>query len=171
MYSAFDKAFKLDLMLSVIDWLTFNVVLISCSLMHIWPFYYGGTQFVRDVIISNIAYLLAQQIVKISLHHRYSQPATVFNNSSRTAVIYAVLNAAILGMLHYSVPGLLRSALMAFCVFLVVAAERMAMRHIIQKQRALDHNRVNAIIVGTKGVAQNVADVMNSKWIGYNLLG
>lgn len=171
MYSAFDKAFKLDLILSVIDWLTFNVVLISCCLMHIWPFYYDGTQFSRDVIISNIAYLLAQQIVQISLHHRYSQPATVLGNSSRTAVIYAVLNAAILGMLHYSVPGLLRSALMAFCVFLVVAVERMVMRHFIQKKRSLGHNRVNAIIVGTGGMAQNVVDVMTDKWTGYNLLG
>lgn len=171
MYSAFDKTFKLGLMLSVIDWLTFNVVLITCCMLHIWPFYYDGSQLLRDILISNIAYLLAQQMVRISLHHHQIQPAVVFSNASRTAVIYAVLNAAILGMLHYSVPGLLRSALMAFLVFVVVAAERLALKQIIQRKRSLGHNRVNAIIVGTKGLAQNVADVMTNAWTGYNLLG
>lgn len=171
MYSAFDKTFKLGVLLSVIDWLTFNVVLITCCVMHVWPFYHDGTQLTRDIIISNIAYLIAQQIVRISLHHHTIQPAVVFSNSSRTAVIYAVLNAAILGMMHYSVPGLLRSALMAFLVFIFVAAERLIMRYLIQRRRSLGRNQVNAIIVGTKGLAQSVADVMTNKWTGYNLLG
>jgi len=171
MSSAFDKTFKLDVFLSIIDWLTFNIVLLSCCLMHVWPFYYGNSQFTRDVIISNLAYLIAQQMVSITLHHRRSQMATVLSNSSRTALLYAILNAAILGMLHYSVPGLLRSALMAFIVFIVVVVERMALRNMIQSRRALSSNRMNTIIVGEGGLTQKLADVMNDPWNDYNLLG
>lgn len=171
MTSAFDKTFKLDLVLSVIDWLTFNVVLISCCLMHVWPFYLDETQLTRDVLISNIAYIVAQQLVSITLHHRQSQPATVFNNASRTAVLFVILNAAILGMLHYNVPGIGRSALMAFLLFVVVASERMFLRYIIQRKRSLGRNRVDTIIVGTTGLAQKVADVMTDPWNGYDLLG
>lgn len=171
MSSAFDKTYKLDILLSAIDWLTFNVVLFACYFMHIWPFYTSGVQFTTDIIISNISYLVAQQLVTITLHHRASQTATVLSNSSRTAMLYAILNAAILGMMHYPVPGLLRTAFMGFLVFIAVAAERIALRKIIKRRRSLDSNRVNAVIIGTGGLAQKVADVMNNQWNGYNLLG
>lgn len=171
MDSAFDKTFKLDVALSIIDWLTFNIVLISCCLMHVWPFYYDNLQLSRDVIISNLAYLLAQQIVSITLHHWQSQPSTVLRNASRTATIYTILNAAILGMLHYSVPGIFRSALMAFLLFIIVAIERMILRNFIQHKRSLMGNKVNAIIIGTEGLTQKLTDVMNDPWNGYNLLG
>ena len=171
MISAFDKTYKLDLILSAIDWLTFNVVLIMCGILHVWPFYTGREQLLIDVVISNIAYLLAQQFVAITLHHRQSSMSTVLRNSSKTAVTYAVLNAAILGMSHFTVPGIFRSAVMAFMVFLVVATERMILRNIIKRNRSLSTNRVNTIIIGSSGMAQNVVNVMTTPWNGYNLLG
>lgn len=171
MKSAFDKSFKLDIILAVIDWLTFNCVLITCFLMHVWPFYYDDTQFSRDIIISNIAYILAQQVVAITLHHRMSRPDTVLKNSSHTAVIYVILNAAILGMLHYPVPGLLRSALIALLVFVVVAVERMILRQFIKRKRSTGRNRVDTIIIGTDGITQKAVDVMTTPWNGFNLLG
>lgn len=171
MNSAFDKTIKLDLILSAIDWLTFNVVLITCSLLHVWPFYSYDTQFLKDIIVSNVAYLIAQQIVQITLHHRLSQPATVFSNASRTAIFYTILNAALLGMLHYHVPGPWRSLLMCAMVFIVIVTERMLLRQFIKRKRSLGRNRVNTVIIGNRGLTQEAADVMTNQWNGYNLLG
>lgn len=65
MVSAFDKTFKLGVLLSFIDWFTFNVVFLLYSL------YIGlntSNEFFVDILISNIAYFIALQIVTISLH-------------------------------------------------------------------------------------------------------
>lgn len=66
MISAFDKTFKLGILLSVIDWLTFNVVFLLFTL-----FLGADTsgEFVADLLMANVSYVVALQIVTISLHH------------------------------------------------------------------------------------------------------
>lgn len=171
MNSGSDKMLKLDILLSVIDWLTFNAVLILCCLLHIWPFYHDSTQFLADLAVSNMAYIVALQFFMITLHHRKAQPATILNNTSRTALTYAVLNAALLGMLHMTVPGLFRSLCMAFIIFIFTTIERMLLHRYIKNHRSRMGNRVNTVLLGTGGVSQEVVNHMLDPWNGYNLLG
>lgn len=93
MISAFDKTFKLGVLLSVIDWLTFNVVFVLFSL---FAWMNKSSEFMLDLLIANVAYFIALQIVNISLHHRQAQPAKVLSNTSRTSAIFIMLYAAIL---------------------------------------------------------------------------
>lgn len=168
MISAFDKTFKLGILLSVIDWLTFNVVFLLFAL---FIKLYACNDFFVDVLFANIAYLVALQIVTISLHHRQSQPAKVLSNTSRTLVIFIVVYAAILGMAGYGVPGFYYSVIMTFCIFLATSIERLLLRTFIMHKRSLGRNRVNTIILGTGQMQQKIADVMTNVWNGYNLLG
>ena len=168
MISAFDKTFKLGVFLSVIDWFTFNVVFVLFSLL-VWP--ENSEEFVVDLLISNIAYLIALQIVTISLHHRQAQPAKVLSNTSRTSSIFIVLYTAILGMAGFSVPGFSYSIIVALIVFLATSIERLLFRTYIKHKRSVGRNRVNTIILGTGQMEQKIVDVMTNVWNGYNLLG
>lgn len=168
MISAFDKTFKLGVFLSVIDWFTFNVVFVLFSLL-VWP--ENSEEFVVDLLISNIAYLIALQIVTISLHHRQAQPAKVLSNTSRTSAIFIVLYTAILGMTGFSVPGVFYSIVVALIVFLATGIERLLLRTYIKHKRSVGRNRVNTIILGTGQMEQKIVDVMTNVWNGYNLLG
>lgn len=168
MISAFDKTFKLGVFLSVIDWFTFNVVFVLFSLL-VWP--ENSEEFVVDLLISNIAYLIALQIVTISLHHRQAQPAKVLSNTSRTSAIFIVLYTAILGMTGFSVPGVFYSIVVALIVFLATGIERLLLRTYIKHKRSVGRNRVNTIILGTGQMEQKIVDVMTNVWNGYNLFG
>ncbi|WP_298451518.1 undecaprenyl-phosphate glucose phosphotransferase [uncultured Prevotella sp.] len=168
MISAFDKTFKLGVFLSVIDWFTFNVVFVLFSLL-IWP--ESSEEFAVDLLIANIAYLIALQIVTISLHHRQAQPAKVLSNTSRTSAIFIVLYTAILGMTGFSVPGVFYSIVVALIVFLATSIERLLLRTYIKHKRSVGRNRVNTIILGTGQMEQKIVDVMTNVWNGYNLLG
>lgn len=168
MIFAFDKTFKLGVFLSVIDWFTFNVVFVLFSLL-IWP--ESSEEFAVDLLIANIAYLIALQIVTISLHHRQAQPAKVLSNTSRTSAIFIVLYTAILGMTGFSVPGVFYSIVVALIVFLATSIERLLLRTYIKHKRSVGRNRVNTIILGTGQMEQKIVDVMTNVWNGYNLLG
>lgn len=168
MISAFDKTFKLGVLLSVIDWFTFNVVFLLYSL------FIGldeSSDFYVDILIANIAYYIALQIVTISLHHRQAQPAKVLSNTSRTSVIFIVLYAAILGMAKFSVPSFSYSVVITLIIFIATSIERLLLRTYIKHKRSVGRNRVNTIILGSGQMEQKIADVMTNVWNGYNLLG
>lgn len=168
MISAFDKTFKLGILLSVIDWLTFNVVFLLFTL-------FSGAdtsgEFVADLLMANVSYVVALQIVTISLHHRQAQPAKVLSNTSRTSAIFIVLYAAVLGIMGFSVPGLAYCIEISLLVFLVTSIERLLLRTYIKHKRSVGRNRVDTIILGTGQMEQKIADVMTNVWNGYNLLG
>lgn len=168
MISAFDKTFKLGILLSVIDWLTFNVVFLLFTL-------FSGAdtsgEFVADLLMANVSYVVALQIVTISLHHRQAQPAKVLSNTSRTSAMFIVLYAAVLGIMGFSVPGLAYCIEISLLVFLVTSIERLLLRTYIKHKRSVGRNRVDTIILGTGQMEQKIADVMTNVWNGYNLLG
>lgn len=168
MISAFDKTFKLGILLSVIDWLTFNVVFLLFTL-----FLGADTsgEFVADLLMANVSYVVALQIVTISLHHRQAQPAKVLSNTSRTSAIFIVLYAAVLVIMGFSVPGLAYCIEISLLVFLVTSIERLLLRTYIKHKRSVGRNRVDTIILGTGQMEQKIADVMTNVWNGYNLLG
>lgn len=171
MISAFDRTFKLGILLSVIDWLTFNIVFVLSFLIPWFPFAGSRADFFTDLFISNISYAVALQIVTISLHHRQSQPAKVLSNTSRTALIFIVLYTAVLGMTGAVVPGFMSSLLMMVLIFIVTSIERLFLRTYIVHKRSVGGSMVNTVILGSGGMVQNAVDVMTNVWNGYNLLG
>lgn len=159
---------KIKIQLLATDWLTFNLVFWSCYFFHIWPFYRTGMQFSLSIIVANIAYLAAQQMVEITLHHRHSRPETVLRN---TSCFFILFNAAFLGMLHENVPGPFRSLFIGVLLFLVIAIERLILQKSIQRRSQKSSNRIPVVIIGTAGTTQQVADVLCSPEQGFNLLG
>lgn len=134
MISAFDKTFKLGILLSVIDWLTFNVVFLLFTL-------FSGAdtsgEFVADLLMANVSYVVALQIVTISLHHRQAQPAKVLSNTSRTSAIFIVLYAAVLCIMGFSVPGLAYCIEISLLVFLLQVLSDFYLEHTLSISEVL----------------------------------
>lgn len=172
MKSASDRAFKLSLMLNVLDWLTFNFIItifVLAVLPLLWKDY---AVHLSNFVIANLSYITGLQIVTISLHHRHSMPADVLNNTSRTSLIFIFVYTSLLGMLNLKVPDLGHSMLITLFVFIATTAERLVMRSVVMKERnENDKNRVKTIILGSGNMAQRVVDVMTNSWNGYKLEG
>lgn len=172
MISAFDRTFKLGLLLSVLDWLTFNVVFILVHYLQVAPYFCLEEDFLTHFLTANISYIIALQFVTISLHHRQSQPAKVLNNTSRTSAMFIVLYTSFLGIFtDVEIPNFMTSILLTFVIFCATSVERLFLRTIIKRRRNSGHDRVNAIIIGTGEMAQRAVNVMTSGWNGYNLMG
>ncbi|MEE1092696.1 MAG: undecaprenyl-phosphate glucose phosphotransferase [Prevotella sp.] len=171
MKSALDKSIKLDLFVSCVDLIVFNVMLLLCNVMDFWPYTDDKRLLLTDFTVANIAYALSLCLVTITLHHRLSRPETVLRNTFRTSVLFIITNAAVLGMAHLSVPGFFRSASVAAVVFLGTTIERLLMRKFVLKQRSVGRSHVDTIIIGDGYMARKVMAVMNDSWNGYNLLG
>lgn len=172
MISAFDRTLKLGLLLSVLDWLTFNVVFLIVHYFEFLPFKNLGGDFLMHVLIANIAYIIALQFVSISLHHRQSQPARVLSNTSRTSVMFIIIYTSFLGIFtDVEIPNIKEALIMTIMIFIATSIERLFLRTRIIKRRISGHDAVNTIIVGTGEMAQRAVNVMTNAWNGYNLLG
>lgn len=172
MISAFDRTFKLGLLLSVLDWLTFNVVFLFAHYFKFIPFLNMGEDFMVHLLTANIAYVIALQFVTISLHHRQSQPARVLSNTSRTSAMFIILYTSFLGIFtNARIPDLTASLILTIAIFIITSIERLFLRTQIIKRRISGRDAVNAIIVGTGEMAQRAVNVMTNGWNGYNLLG
>lgn len=172
MQSASDRTFKLGLILSVLDWLTFNAVIgiLYGALFLSSSSHTGHTAL--NLLMANISYVLALQIVNIGLHHRYSKPADVLSNTSRTSFFFIVFYTSLLGMFGNEVPSVWSSICIALLVFVTTTVERLIMRRIVIRHRGTNEaKRVKTIIIGTGDLAQRIVDVMQNPWNGYRLLG
>lgn len=172
MISAFDRTYKLGTLVSVIDWLTFNVVFLLSYHLNWFPRLDWNGHFSTYFITANLAYIIALQFVSISLHHRWAQPARVLNNTSRTSVIFIILYTSLLGMFtDVKVPEALSSLFLTLTIFACTSIERLILRTYIIHRRSVGRDCVNTVLLGTGNMAQRAADVMNNGWNGYNLLG
>lgn len=172
MISAFDRTLKLGVSLSVIDWLTFNIVFLLSYYLSWFPFLNWEGNFLTYFITSNIAYIIALQFVTISLHHRWAQPAKVLSNTSRTSLIFIVLYTSFLGMFSdVRIPDAVSSLFLAAIIFVATSIERLVLRTYIIHRRTSGRDSVKTIILGTGSMSQKVADVMTNDWNGYNLRG
>jgi len=165
------KWYRLDLILQIVDWLTYNAAFWLCYFLGIWPLSAGGGHLLFCWGVGNVAYLLSQQLVGIALHRRHSRPSTVMANTFRTAVYFMIAQAAILGMSHDASPGFFRSATVAFIVFVAVLTERLTLRLVVNARRSHGAYKTPVVIVGTSGGTQWVADVLCLPDSGYDLLG
>ena len=172
MISAFDRTFKLGVLLSVIDWLTFNIVFLSSYYASWLPFLDWNGHFATCMCAANAAYIIALQFVTISLHHRQAQPAKVLSNTSRTSVMFIVLYTSFLGIFtSVDIPDFWASLYLTLIIFAVTTVERLLLRTFINRMRSSGHDTVKAVILGTNNMMQRVANIMLSGWNGYNLLG
>lgn len=171
MASAVDRTFKLSILLSVIDLLTFNIIFfLNIAIdLHVFPEYIGNIY--TNLLISNISYIIALSFVTISLHHNMSQPANVLRNTSRTSVMFVVLYAAILGITGLKAPNVPSSLLLIATIFVFTTVERLLLRSYIKHKRSTGRNRVNTVILGSGDMVRKAVDVMTDVWNGYNLLG
>lgn len=165
------KWYRLDVVLQVVDWLTYNAAFWLCVLIGIWPLCPWGSQFVYCWAVGNVAYLVSQQLVGIVLHRRHARASMVMGNTFRTTVCFMVVQAAILGMSHDASPGFFRSAAVAFVVFATVLAERLALRMVVSRRRSRSAYKTPVVIVGTSEGTQRVVDVLCLPDSGYGLLG
>lgn len=166
-----DRKFKLGILLSVIDLLTFNVIFVLNIIFDMYVFPVSSENIFKIFLISNLSYIIALQFVAISLHHRMSQPANVLRNTSRTSIIFILLYAAILGINGDKVPNLASSILLLVTIFLFTTIERLLLRTYIMHKRSTGSNRVNTVILGVGDMVQKAVEVMTDTWNGYNLIG
>lgn len=171
MKSPNNRAFILSSIITVIDWLTFNAVLLLCYLFNIWPYTDDHILVFSDVLIANISYFIAHLFVGITLHSRSSTPASVLRNTSRTALMFIIVNAAVLGMAHLVVPGFWRSLFVASVVFGSISIERLLVRDLLKKMRGAGRNQMTTVIIGYGYMVERVAEIMHDQWNGYQLLG
>lgn len=123
-------------------------------------------------LVANIAYVISLQFVTISLHHRWSQPARVFNNTSRTSLMFIVLYTSLLGMFtDVRIPDAVSSLFFTCVIFIFTSIERLILRTYIMHRRSVGHDSVRTVMLGTGDMAQKAADVMTNEWNGYNLMG
>lgn len=152
----------------VIDWLTFNAAMFLCDALGLW-FSDNPPILSQQWSAFNIAYIITQFIIRITLHRRGSTVATILRNSFTASLLIVVLNAALLGMLHIAVPGLLRCMALFGVIFLLVAIERIIVRQVVRHLRSIGRNTINVVIIGNEEQAAPVLDVMNDKYNGYNV--
>ena len=158
--------------MSVIDWLTFNIVFLLSYFLDWFPLLDWNGHFATYIVAANVAYAIALQLVTISLHHRQAQPAKVLSNTSRTSIMFIVLYTSFLGVFtNVGVPGFWASLLLAAVVFIATTVERLLLRHYIINRRMSGRDTVKAVILGTGEMAQRAVNVMSDNWNGYNLLG
>lgn len=123
-------------------------------------------------LVANIAYVIALQFVTISLHHRWSQPARVLNNTSRTSLMFIVLYTSLLGMFtDVRIPDAVSSLFFTCVISIFTSIERLILRTYIMHRRSVGHDSVRTVMLGTGDMAQKAADVMTNEWNGYNLMG
>lgn len=172
MISAFDRTYKLGALLSVIDWLAFNIVFMLSYYLRWFPLLDWEGHFFTYFLVANIAYVIALQFVTISLHHRWLQPARVLNNTSRTSLMFIVLYTSLLGMFtDVRIPDAVSSLFFTCVIFIFTSIERLILRTYIMHRRSVGHDSVRTVMLGTGDMAQKAADVMTNEWNGYNLMG
>lgn len=171
MTSATDKTYKTSLLLSIADLLTFNIIF-TLNIIFGWYLFAGAHEStITKFAFSNIAYIIALQYISISLHHRMSQPADIFKNTSRTSLIFIIVYAAMLGIFGHKAPSFPKTLTLFLTIFIATSIERLLLRTYIKEQRNKGRNRLNTIIWGAGNMAQKAADVMTDPWNGYDLLG
>lgn len=170
MKKAYNEGLRMEVFVGVIDWLTFNVVLLIIRLWGIWLTGWGADTATQWVVL-NVSYIIGRTVVHITLHHRWSSIATILRNTCGATVLTILSNAAILGMAHCGVPGFYRSLAMAAIMMVLLAVERSAVRRLIKYLRFKGHNAIDAIIIGDYASAARVIRVMSNKWNGYHLIG
>ena len=172
MIPTLNRTIKLGVLLSVIDWLTFNIVFLLSYHLDWFTLFDRGEHFTTHLITANVAYVISLHAVTISLHHRMSQPASVLRNTSRTSLIFIILYTSFLGVFTDArVPGAAPSLAMLAVLFIVTSMERLILRNYIIRMRTSGRNTVKTVILGTGVMAQKVADIMTDNWTGYELLG
>lgn len=170
MKSAYRKTFVLDTSAMLIDWLTFNIVLLICYFFGWWGAQTGGSLPI-ELLAFNVSYLLSITIIRSEFHHRWSTIASILRNSFIVSLLIVLFNSAILGMSHLPVPGYLRSLTVFAVMYPLISAERILSRKMLMHLRLLGHDAVCAVLVGDILAASDLIRVMDDEINGYKIVG
>ena len=166
------KANYISLMaLYLIDFLMFNIAILLCWIPEWWPHSGKANTILANWLIADLAYLISLQLTPIELHHRETTPAHVIKNVSVVAIIFGLLNDAILGMAHYTTPGFWRTLTIIGVVWGVVVVGRLILRECIKRIRLKGFDPIRTVFVGYGFQASKVASTMSQRWRGYQLMG
>lgn len=173
MKSAYTKIYRLIWIVVFVDMVTINIVfLLYCILDKLKEFDPVLFKYCfKYWLASNLAYLIAINVVKISVHRRITKPDMVLRNVSRTIPLTFLLFMTIIGIAKLPTPGVAKSLIICIIAFVVISIERITMRMFIKKIRNLGRNSLNSIIIGYGPSANPLIDLMNNKWNGLNLIG
>ena len=172
MRSASNKSSWILLSISLIDWVVLDISLVISAFFGWWPMQ-PLTDFsvIDDLLLANVAYLIARVYQPITLHHRMVSPATVMKNAFKTTLLYILVYDALLGMTHAFVPGFFRSMTVFAIAFLCLTIERMFLRKILHYIRKSGHNISRAVLVGHGVMMESVKAEMKDGWNGYEIVG
>lgn len=168
MKAAYRNSLITSFIVIVIDWLTFNGAMFLCDALGLW-FSDNPPILSQQWAAFNLAYVITQFIIRITLHRRWSTIATILRNTFTASLLMVVLNVAILGMLHIAVPGLLRCLSLFGVIFLMVVIERIIVRQVVRCLRSIGRNSLNVVVIGTEEQAAPVLEVMSDKYNGFNV--
>lgn len=165
------KSTKLYLEVSLIDWLAFNFFFLLLTEMRL---FFGFTLFDNGwfweaFMLSNIAYVISQQVVHIQLHERHNQPASVLNNSFKTAFLFITIDAALFGMNYCPTMGLLHWVALGFIFCFMIMAERLILRKIIHRMRRQGRGSVSVVLYGESQGIEKMKKEMSLVWTGYRI--
>lgn len=172
MRSAANKSLWILSFISIADWVVLNVSLGISAFFGWWPMEritdYG---IIDDLLLANVAYIIARLYQPITLHHRMVSPATVMKNAFKTTLLYILVYDALLGMTHSFVPGFFRSLTVFAIAFVCLSAERIFLRKMMHYVRRSGRDSSRAILVGSGVMMEAVKAEMSDGWNGYEIVG
>ena len=172
MRSAANKSFWILSVVSFIDWVTLNLSLGISAFFGWWPMDdILSSSVIDDLVLANIAYLIARLYQPISLHQRMVSPTIVLRNAFKTVLLYILVYDALLGMTHAFVPGFFRSLTVFAVTFVCITFERVFLRKILHWVRYVGRDRVKAALVGSGVMMSAVKSEMGSAMNGYEVVG
>lgn len=171
MKQAYRKLYLTSIVVTVVDWIAFNAAMLLCVAMGLYVCYSSLCPMYVHRVVFNVAYIISVCLIRTTLHHQWSSIASILRNVFGVSLLSVLLNVAILGMAHLSVPGFYRTFAIFVVLFVVLFVIRIAMRKMIALSRYTGHSTIQAVIIGNEETAADVIRVMNDRWNGYTIVG
>ena len=160
-----------NLVVYLMDFLLFNIAILLCWIPEWWPHSAKVDTILANWLIADVAYLIAQKLIPIELHKRTTPPAVVIKNVTMVAILFGLLNDAILGMAHYTTPGFWRTLTISAIVWGTLTPGRFLLRELIKHMRIRGFDPIRSVFVGYGFQASKVASILTERWRGYQLMG
>jgi Undecaprenyl-phosphate glucose phosphotransferase len=173
MRNPFNRVFSLVIFTQICDILILNIMYLLLYVLNVYyiqDFFidiYGDTYW----LIGNITYLVSVNSIYMALHSRMLRPEAIIAKAGKTMLLQFVLFLATLAFLHIVTPSRLILSVFYIVTTVVVAFERLLVRKLIKTVRYYGGDECNALLIGNGAALQDMIDLMNDRWNGYNLVG
>lgn len=173
MKNSFDRKLRLALFTQCCDLLILNLMYV---LMHVINDYFIHDFFITMYensywVIGNITYIVSVNSVYTALHSRMIRPDTIIEKTGKTMLLQLVLFLATLAFFHIIIPSRLIIAVFYVVTTIVIAVYKLRLRKLIKTIRYYGGDEYNVVLVGNGDCMQDMVNLMNDRWNGYNLIG